>query len=84
MQGEHVTMMLSPELLWTQWNELEKTYMSSCDLRCLSTEPRTRKIILFLLFIGSFDDSDLYNGDLPRAGGGGGGGSGKIVVCVFY
>ncbi|XP_035398215.1 CD99 antigen isoform X4 [Cygnus olor] len=26
---------------------------------------------------GSFDDSDLYNGDLPRAGGGGGGGSGQ-------
>uniref|UniRef100_A0A8B9R0T2 CD99 molecule (Xg blood group) n=1 Tax=Anas platyrhynchos TaxID=8839 RepID=A0A8B9R0T2_ANAPL len=26
---------------------------------------------------GSFDDTDLYNGDLPRGGGGGGGGSGQ-------
>lgn len=80
MQGEHITMTLSPELPRTQWNELEKTCMSSC----LFTEPRTHKIILFLLFIGSFDDTDLYNGDLPRGGGGGGGGGGKIVVCVFY
>uniref|UniRef100_U3IUQ6 CD99 molecule (Xg blood group) n=1 Tax=Anas platyrhynchos platyrhynchos TaxID=8840 RepID=U3IUQ6_ANAPP len=69
-------MTLSPELPRTQWNELEKTCMSSC----LFTEPRTHKIILFLLFIGSFDDTDLYNGDLPRGGGGGGGGGGKIVV----
>lgn len=73
MQGEHITMTLSPELPRTQWNELEKTCMSSC----LFTEPRTHKIILFLLFIGSFDDTDLYNGDLPRGGGGGGGGSGQ-------
>lgn len=80
MQGEHITMMLNPELPRTQWNELEKPCMSLC----LSAEPRTHKIILFLLFIGSFDDTDLYNGDLPRGGGGGGGGSGKLVVCVFY
>ncbi|EOB07960.1 hypothetical protein Anapl_05656 [Anas platyrhynchos] len=26
---------------------------------------------------GSFDDTDLYNGDLPRGGGGGGGGGGQ-------
>uniref|UniRef100_G1NPG0 Uncharacterized protein n=1 Tax=Meleagris gallopavo TaxID=9103 RepID=G1NPG0_MELGA len=50
--------------------------MSLCALKCLFTELGTHKIIIFLLFIDSFDDSDLFDGDLPREGGGGGGSSG--------
>lgn len=61
--------------------------MSLCALKCLFTELGTHKIIIFLLFIDSFDDSDLFDGDLPREGGGGGGssgGSGKLVVSASY
>lgn len=41
---------------------------------------------MFLLFIDTFDDSDLFDGDLPREGGGGGssGGNGEIVVSASY
>lgn len=60
--------------------------MSLCALKCLFTELRTHKIIMFLLFIDTFDDSDLFDGDLPREGGGGGssGGNGEIVVSASY
>lgn len=40
---------------------------------------------MFLLFIDTFDDSDLFDGDLPRGGGGGSsGGNGEIVVSASY
>lgn len=59
--------------------------MSLCVLKCLFTELETHKIIIFLLFIGGFDDSDLFDGDLPKEGGGGSsGGNGKLVVSASY
>uniref|UniRef100_A0A8C0EWM2 CD99 antigen-like 2 n=1 Tax=Bubo bubo TaxID=30461 RepID=A0A8C0EWM2_BUBBB len=56
--------------------------MSLCALRCLSTELKTCKIILFSFFIGSFDDSDLYDGSLPKGGGDGSDSNGKVVGCA--
>lgn len=66
-----------------QLNHLEKTSVTLCALRCLFTELKTCKIILFLFFIGSFDDSDLAD-SLPKGGGDGSGSNGKRVGCASY
>jgi len=58
--------------------------MSLCALRYLFTELKTCKIILFLFFIGNFDDSDLTGGSLPKGGGDAGGSNGKTVGCASY
>lgn len=85
MKHEHVvTMTLSLKPPQTQLNDLEKTSMSLCAWRCLFTELKIYKIILFLFFIGNLDDSDLYDGSLPRGGGDGSGSNGKTVGCASY
>lgn len=64
-----------------QLNNLEKTSVTLCALRCLFTELQTCKMILFFSFVGNFDDSDLA-GSLPKGGGDGSGSNGKSMGCA--
>lgn len=78
-----VTLVLSPRPPQILLNSLEKISVLLYVLVCL-IHWIWNMVIYFYYFIGTFDDSDLLDGNSPRGGSDGSGSNGKIGGCASY